>query len=104
MRGKPTFKTVEIEGLGRACLNERGYLRLYTGELRNKYVHRAVWEKIAGRPVPAGFEVHHMGPKTCWCGHNLVAIQRELHVKPGQRRDPYTGEFISEDQFRRRYA
>lgn len=103
MRGKPTNRSVVIEGYGRCVLNSKGYLRIRTGPLRDKYLHRAVWERVAGRELPPGMQVHHMKSKTCWCPHNLVALQDCLHVQE-KLRDPYTGEFLSFDQWRRRYA
>jgi hypothetical protein len=92
-----------VPGLGWCRYNERGYLRVSSGPHQHRYAHRVVWELLAGGPLPAGHEVHHMGPKDCCCPHNLVALDARLHV-PHVIRDPYTGEFLSADQWRRRYA
>jgi hypothetical protein len=63
-----------------------------------------VWERVAGHAVPEGFHVHHMGPKTCWCPHQLVAIQACLHPAPEPLRDPYTGQFLKAEAYERRYG
>lgn len=89
---------------GSCRLNEGGYWRINSGPKRNMYLHRAVWEATAGRPVPQGFEVHHMGPKLCACPHNLVALQKELHVRPEPLRCPNTGEFLSLATWLRRFG
>lgn len=103
-RTHPTSRSIVIPGLGRAAPNQKGYYRITAGPLRDKLVHRAAWESIAGRPLPPGFQVHHMGPKTCWCGHNLVALPAALHPPGERRRDPYTGEFLTDREYERRYG
>ena len=79
----PVFGTFRI--------NRKGYPRINAGPNRDQYLHRAVFEKVAGRPVREGFDVHHMNGKTCFCPHQLVEIQKELHVKPEPLRCPLTG-------------
>jgi hypothetical protein len=85
-------------------MNHKGYLRINSGAHRNEYLHRAVWCHVAGKPVPPGFEVHHMNGKLCSCPHQLVAIQKELHVKPEPLRCPNTGEFLGVDGWLRRFG
>jgi hypothetical protein len=90
--------------LGTFRLNEKGYPRLNSGKHRNKYVHRAVFEEIAGRPVRTGFNIHHMNGKHCFCPHQLLEIQKELHVASEPLRCPFTGEFMKPAEFERRYG
>lgn len=87
---------------GTLTRNEKGYLRINAGPRRNQYLHRAVWEEVAGQELPEGWIVHHM-KKGCNCPHNLVAMPECLHVKDSLR-CPYTGEFISVWEFERRYG
>lgn len=91
---EPRARSVLVEGYGRCVLNEKGYLRIWHGPLRKQYLHRAVWERIAGHSVPAGFTVHHIASKYCWCPHNLVALGPGLHVHE-RPRCPYTGRILS---------
>ena len=44
-----------------------------------------------------------MASKMDWEPHCLVALERCLHVGTKPRRDPYTGEFMSEEQYQDRY-
>lgn len=85
-------------------LNHKGYPRINGGPHRKKFLHRAVWELIAGRPIPEGFTVHHMNGKLCWCPHQLVALGPHLHQHADRLRDPYTGEFMRREQWLRRYG
>lgn len=93
--------------LGRCYFNTRhqggGYWRLSNGPFKRKYLHRAAFEAIAGRPVRDGFVIHHMKGRDHFCGESLVEIQACLHIKSEQLRDPYTGEWITPEQYNRRY-
>ena len=92
---------------GRASLNKKGYPRFYAAPYRKRYVHRVAFEQIAGRPVRAGFQIHHNpNPKgkLCWCPHNLIEIQDVLHVKPEPPRNPWNGKFIDKEELRRMTA
>jgi hypothetical protein len=81
---------------GAVRINSRGYARISKrGPNRNKYLHLAVWEKIAGRPVPDGFEVHHMNGKACVCPRQLVCLPKIMNPAPEPLRCPFTGQFIS---------
>lgn len=93
---------LRVEPFGSCRINDKGYPRINSGPSRNAYLHRAVWEKIAGKKVPKGFQVHHMNGKLCWCPHQLIALGPGLHAHPAIR-DPYTGEFLSRDAYLRRY-
>lgn len=81
-----------ISEWGRFYINEKGYPRL--SRLR-RYVHHISFEKVAGRPVREGFQVHHMNGKLCWCPHQLLEIQTELHQAKENPRCPYTGRFLT---------
>jgi hypothetical protein len=85
-------------------LNHKGYPRLNSRKFGQKFLHRAVFEQVAGRPVRPGFDIHHMAGKRCFCPHNLIEIQRELHPAPRVLRCPYTGEFLSVDGYVRRFG
>ncbi len=88
---------------GSCRINHKGYPRINGGPKRNWYLHRAVFERVAGRPPRDGFHIHHMNGKMCVCPHELVEIQAELH--PARMlRDPYTGEFMTPESYRRRYG
>jgi hypothetical protein len=84
-------------------LNEKGYPRLHRKPYRDVYLHRAVFETVAGRPVRDGFQIHHMNGKRCFCPHNLIELEACLHTDGRIRRDPYTGEALTPDQWKRRY-
>lgn len=94
--------TVKSE-FGSCRINEKGYLRINSGPQKDKYLHRAVFEKVAGRPVKQGLHIHHMNGKLCWCPHELLELPMELHPSPVYK-DPYTGEFMTRKQFFTRYG
>lgn len=79
----------------------KGYPRINSGPHADKYLHRAVFEQIAGRPVREGFHVHHMNGKLCFCGHQLIELQAELHPAPEPPRHPYTGRFMNTSEIAR---
>ena len=88
---------------GTCRINEKGYPRINAGPAKDKYLHRAVFERIAGRPVRQGFHIHHQNGKLCACGWQLIEIQAILH--PARvLRDPYTGEFMTPGAYGRRYG
>lgn len=87
---------------GSCRINEKGYPRINGGKFKDAYLHRAVFETVAGRKIRFGFHIHHMNGKLCWCPHQLLEIQAELH--PARvLKDPYTGEFLTAAQYERRY-
>lgn len=92
-----------VPGYGVCTVTEKGYPRIVSGPLRGLYLHRAVWERTAGRKVPEGFHVHHMNGKMDWAPGSLIALEACLHYGPEPRRDPYTGEFLSRTEFEKRY-
>jgi hypothetical protein len=92
-----------IGGLGSFRLNQKGYPLLNSRKQGQKFVHRAVFEIVAGRPPRDGFHIHHMNWKLCWCPGQLLEIQAELHPSRTLR-DPYTGEFMTISAYRRRYG
>lgn len=89
--------------LGKWCLNSHKngerYPRFYSGKYRNRYVHRVVFEEVAGRPVKEGFHIHHMNGVFCFCPHQLLECPPEFNPQGNiGSRDPYTGRFISKKQ------
>ncbi len=89
---------------GSLRMNPRGYLRVNSGEFRNWYVHRAEFKRIAGRDIKPGFVVHHMGPKDCWCGCNLLECPPEFNPPPVPERCPNTGRFLKKPTAQERIA
>jgi hypothetical protein len=85
-------------------LNHKGYPRINSGPLRNEFLHRAVFEKIAGRPVREGFHVHHMNGKLCTCCWQLLEIQACLHRAAEPLRCPFTGRFMNYAEYERVYG
>lgn len=64
------------------CLNEDGYLRIRRGLLRNKYAHRAYMERLLGRQLGSGEEVHHLcRNRQCWppTDFHLLLLDDRLH-------------------------
>lgn len=81
---------------GRYCTNAKGYPRLKTGPFKDKYVHRVVFEQVAGRAVREGFHIHHMDhDKLNFCPCNLLEVQAELHPAREHPRCPWTGRFLT---------
>ena len=74
---------------GSKTRNEKGYIRLYTKEHRNKYEHRVVVSKMCAEwcfypleadGLPAGFTVEHQDHnRTHNCGENLILLQEIIH-------------------------
>lgn len=105
--------------LGSFRVNRRGYQRLNAGPYVDEYLHRAVWMSIARRDcecelckasklklvteIPVGHQIHHQGPKSCYCPEQLICLPPELHPPHMPLRDPYTGQFLTLDEYRRRY-
>lgn len=87
-----------------ATSSPKGYPRFYSGEFRNRYVHRVVWEQLAGRPVPSGWQIHHQDfDKLNFAGWNLIACPPEFNPA-NQLRCPYTGQFLSIGAYERRFG
>ncbi len=69
------------------------------------YLHRAVWEYVAKRKLLDGWHVHHQNNnKLCWCPSNLIALPAAFNPKPEQLRCPYTGVFMTPENYERRYG
>lgn len=83
--------------------NHKGYARFHSGSFRLQYVHRVVFQQTAGRSIRAGFQIHHMGDRLCFCSHNLLECPPEFNPRTSIR-DPYTGQFLSAEAYQRRYA
>lgn len=90
--------------LGSFRLNHKGYPRLNGGPRRNQYVHRAVFEIVAVRPIREDCHIHHMASKLCWCPHQLLELPKALHPAQEPLRDPYTGQFLTIEAYERRYG
>jgi hypothetical protein len=88
------------------------------GLKRGEKLHRIVIRQqlrdggLGGRPLSelaieellADRHVHHQNfNKRCVCDGNLVLMPASLNPS-GAKRDPYTGEFLSREQWRRRYG
>jgi hypothetical protein len=86
---------------GNAVINDKGYPRLTSGARRHAYLHRVVFEVVAGRPVREGAHVHHMNGKLCWCPESLVELDSVLHPGTAPPRCPYTNRIISKDEYKR---
>jgi hypothetical protein len=89
-----------LKWFGSVRLNHKGYYRINGGLNRNEYLHRAVWEKVAGRPIPDGWHIHHQdfNKKHC-CPHNLIAMPPEFNPSPS-RRCPYRGTYVSVEEWK----
>ena len=83
-------------------LNEKGYARINAGPHRDKFLHRAVFENVAGRPIKPDHQIHHMNGKQCVCPHQLIELQACLHPPPEPLRCPFTGMFLKPAEFERR--
>ena len=60
-------------------LTRKGYLR---NNLTNKFEHVEVWERQHGRPVPDGYDVHHLDlDKTNNIPGNLLAVTPTDHKR-----------------------
>jgi hypothetical protein len=87
--------------LGNWSTNPDGYPKFHSGKHRKKFVHRVVFEQIAGRPIREGFQVHHQGAKTDFRPHMLVELPKELNPPREPLRNPWTGKFMSRDEYER---
>ncbi len=84
-----------------SCNPPKGYPRFYSGPHRNEYVHRAVWENVAGRPLPEGWHVHHQSfDRMNFQPHELIAMQPCFN-QACTLRCPWTGRFMSVDEYKR---
>lgn len=90
---------------GSAVVKRNGYLEIRSGKHRGRYLHCVVWETVAGRPLPDGWEVHHQDfNKTNNAPENLIAMPGELHPANSYNRCPYTGRFLSRREMEQRYG
>jgi hypothetical protein len=88
----------------------KGYL-MYTSRKKNPAVkrgqllHRAIIEAILGAAIPPGLHVTHLWPfnKQTRLPHELMVAPPEFNPSPS-RRCPYTGHFLSADQWQRRFG
>lgn len=85
---------------GCCTINNKGYYKIKRrGPYRDKYLHRAVFELVAGRPVKPGYHVHHQNfDKLCCCPWNLIEMPAEFNPRSEPIRNPNTGRFITAEQ------
>ncbi len=88
-------------------VNPNGYARisLRTSDDYQEYVHRAVVSKLAGYKLPNDKVVHHMDfDKLHNCPSNLLVLDTAIHdACCSTCKDPYTGQFMSRAEYKRRY-
>ena len=87
--------------LGNWSTNPKGYPKFHSGPFRKQFVHRVVFAQVAGRPIQEGFHVHHQGDKLDFRPHMLIELEAALNPAPEPLRHPYTGRFISHEEFAR---
>ena len=87
--------------LGNWSTNPKGYPKFHSGAYRKQFVHRVVFRLVAERPIREGFHIHHQNGKLCFCPHQLVEIDPLLNPSPEPLRHPYTGQFMSREEFNR---
>lgn len=95
---------------------KKGYIRITSGEHRHKYQHRRVvehlleteWHPFFGDRLPDSVDVHHcdgIHAHNCHC--NLLILDRAIHAAISRAailRCPYTGRFLTVDEYRRMYG
>ena len=87
----------------------RGYRIVRRNPYRNWLLHRAVADVLVKEFNPFGWEslppekvVHHLsGIRSCCCPHNLVILDRALHIHPSAPRHPWTGQYMSPSAWQR---
>jgi hypothetical protein len=89
---------------GSIAKQPNGYWRVWRKPWRGYFLHRAVWERLAGHKLPPGWEVHHIDhDKSNNQPYNLIAMPPELHkaFMGNAMQHPYTGRFISRGHYER---
>ena len=77
-------KSFETE-FGLAIVNHNGYIQVVSGEYRNKFIHRLIWEKHNGK-IPNRYQIHHIdGNKLNNNISNLQLITPEEHTRHHMR-------------------
>lgn len=96
--------TVEVIGQRWSVrVNNKGYYRINSGTHRGKYLHRVVWETVAGKALAKGFCVAHQDhQKLHCCPQNLIACPLDFNPSPA-RRCPWTGKFLTAEEAKRIY-
>lgn len=91
-----------LHHLGRWATNQKGYPRFRSGQYRDRYVHRVIWELCAARPVPDEFHIAHQDfDKLNFSPENLVCCPAEFNPSVVIR-CPWTGRFLSRAEYERR--
>lgn len=74
---------VLITKFGRAKINKRGYYIITSSKEGNnaKQLHRLIWEDWYGKPVPDGYDIHHINGDRCDNRiQNLQCVEHSLHA------------------------
>ena len=59
-----------------------GYIQITTGPNKGKLLHRLIWEEWYGKPVPNGYDIHHLnGNKSDNRIQNLQCVEHLAHMK-----------------------
>ena len=89
-------------------LHSKGYI-IYTSRAtrhrirRGVRLHRYIIEKLLGRPLEEDVHIHHMdNDKGNCCPCNLICLPSCFNPSSATR-DPYTGQYLSKEQYLRRY-
>jgi hypothetical protein len=93
--------------LGNWILNPpKLYPRFTSGMYRNRYVHRIVWELVAGRQLPDGWHVHHQDfDRLNFAPCNLIAMPACFNVVGNSGlRCPYTGKYLALAEWEHRFG
>lgn len=69
---------------GNAKINKKGYYQITSRKEGNndKLLHRLIWEDFYGKPVPEGYDIHHINMvRTDNRIQNLQCVERGLHMR-----------------------
>lgn len=96
-----------------STVTRKGHIRITSGPHRHKYLHRRMvevlleetWHPFWGNELPASMDVHHIdGNKSHNEYSNFLVLDHAIHSaldKEMQRRCPFTGRYLNENEYRR---